>query len=44
MTAITDKKLRDTRMKEKTLKMKKAIEFIKQNTYEKTNKKKERNT
>ena len=35
MTAITDKKLRDKLMKEKTLKIKKTIEMIKQNTYEK---------
>ena len=35
MTAITDKKLRDKLMKEKTLEMKKTIEMIKQNTYEK---------
>ena len=39
MTAITDKKLRDKIMKEKTLELKKIIEFIKQNTYEKKNKK-----
>ena len=39
MTAITDKKLRDKLMKEKTLEMKKTIEMIKQNTYEKKNKK-----
>ena len=39
MTAITDKKLRDKIMKEKTLEMKKIIELIKQNTYEKKNKK-----
>ena len=38
MTAITDKKLRDKIMKEKTLEMK-MIELIKQNTYEKKNKK-----
>ena len=37
MTAITDKKLRDKLMKEKKLEMKKAIEMIKQNTYEKKN-------
>ena len=36
MTAITDKKLM---MKEKTLEKKKTIEIIKQNTYEKKNKK-----
>ena len=35
MTAITDKKLRDKIMKEKTLEMKKIINLIKQNTYEK---------
>ena len=40
MTAITDKKLRDRMMKEKTLEMKKTIELIKQNTSEKKNKKK----
>ena len=39
MTAITDKKLRDKIMKEKTLEMKKIIDLIKQNTYEKKNKK-----
>ena len=39
MTAITDKKLRDKLMKEKTLEMKKTIEMNKQNTYEKKNKK-----
>ena len=39
MTAITDKKLRDKLMKEKTIEMKKTIEMIKQNTYEKKNKK-----
>ena len=39
MRAITDKKLRDKIMKEKTLEMKKIIELIKQNTYEKKNKK-----
>ena len=39
MTAITDKKLRDKLMKEKTLEMMKTIEMIKQNTYEKKNKK-----
>ena len=39
MTAITDEKLRDKIMKEKTLEMKKIIELIKQNTYEKKNKK-----
>ena len=39
MTAITDKKLRDKKLKEKTLELKKIIELIKQNTYEKKNKK-----
>ena len=39
MTAITDMKLRDNIMKEKTLEIKKIIEMIKQNTYEKKNKK-----
>ena len=39
MTAITDKKLRDKMMKEKTLELKKKIELLKQNTYEKKNKK-----
>ena len=39
MTAITDKKLRDKILKEKTLELKKIIELIKQNTYEKKNKK-----
>ena len=39
MTAITEKKLRDKIMKEKTLESKKIIELIKQNTYEKKNKK-----
>ena len=39
MTAITDKKLRDKLMKEKKLEMKKTIEMIKQNTYEKKNNK-----
>ena len=39
MTAITDKKLRDKIMKTKTLEMKKIINLIKQNTYEKKNKK-----
>ena len=39
MTAITDKKLRDKMMKEKTLELKETIELIKQNTYEKKNKK-----
>ena len=35
----TKKKLRDKLMKEKTLEMKKTIKMIKQNTYEKKNKK-----
>ena len=39
MTAITDKKLRDKIMKEKTLELKETIELIKQNTYEKKIKK-----
>ena len=39
MTAITDKKLRDKILKAKTLELKKIIELIKQNTYEKKNKK-----
>ena len=39
MTAITDKKLRDKLMKEKNSEMKKTIEMIKQNTYEKKNNK-----
>ena len=39
MTAITSKKLRYKIMKEKTLELKKIIELIKQNTYEKKNKK-----
>ena len=39
MKAITDKKLRDKIMKEKTLEMKKILELMKQNTYEKKNKK-----
>ena len=38
MTAISDKKLQDKMMKEKTLEMKKAIELIKQNTYKKNKK------
>ena len=37
MTAITDKKLRDKLMKENKLELKKAIELIIQNTYEKKN-------
>ena len=39
MTAITNKKLRDEIMKEKTLELKKSIALIKQNTYETKNKK-----
>ena len=39
MTAITDRKLRDKIMKEKTLERKKIIALIKKNTYEKKNKK-----
>ena len=39
MTAITDEKLRDKIMKVKTLGLKKLIELIKLNTYEKKNKK-----
>ena len=39
MTAITDKKLRDKIIKEKTLDLKKKNTLIKQNTYEKKNKK-----
>ena len=39
MTAITDKKLRDKLMKEKTLELEKTIELVKQNTYGKKNKK-----
>ena len=39
MTAITDKKLRDKLMNEKKPEMKKAVEMIKQNTYEKKNNK-----
>ena len=39
MTAITDKKLRDRMMKEKTLELKKTIELIKQNTNEKKTRK-----
>ena len=38
-TAITDKKLRDKIVKEKSLELKKIFELIKQNTYEKKNKK-----
>ena len=39
MTAITGKKLQGKLMKEKILKMKKTVEMIKQNTYEKKNNK-----
>ena len=39
MTAVTDKKLRDKLMKQKKPEMKKVIEMIKQNTYEKINNK-----
>ena len=39
MTAIADKKLRDKIMTKKTQELKKVIELIKQNTYEKKNKK-----
>ena len=39
MTAITDTKLRDKLMKEKKLELKKTIEMIKQNTYERKNRK-----
>ena len=39
MTAITDTKLRDKIMKEKKLELKKTIEMIKQNTYERKNRK-----
>ena len=39
ITAITDKKLRDKPLKEKTLEMKKTIEMTEQNTYENKNKK-----
>ena len=35
MTAITDTKLSDKLMKKKELELKKTIEMIKQNTYEK---------
>ena len=38
LTAITDKKLRDKLMKEKTIEMKKTIEMIKQSIYEKNKK------
>ena len=39
MTAMTDTKLRDKVMKEKKLELKKTIEMIKQNTYERKNRK-----
>ena len=39
ITAITDTKLRDKLMKEKKFEMKKTIEMIKQNTYERKNRK-----
>ena len=39
MTAMTDKKLRDKTMKEKSLELKKIFELIKPNTYKKKNKK-----
>ena len=39
MTAITDTKLRDKLMEEKKLELKKTIEMIKQNTYERKNRK-----
>ena len=39
MTAITDTKLRDKLMKEKKLELKKTIKMIKQNTYERKNRK-----
>ena len=39
MTAITDTKPRDKVMKEKKLELKKTIEMIKQNTYERKNQK-----
>ena len=39
MTAITDKKLRDKLKKEKKLELKKTIEMIKQNTYERKDRK-----
>ena len=37
MTAVTDTKLRDKIMKEKKLELKKTIELIKQNTYDRKN-------
>ena len=39
MTAITDTKLRDKLRKMKKLELKKTIEMIKQNTYERKNRK-----
>ena len=39
MTAITDTKLRDNLVEEKKLELKKTIEMIKQNTYERKNRK-----
>ena len=39
MTAITDKIVRDNKMKEKTRELKKMFKLLKQNTYEKKNKK-----
>ena len=39
MTAVTDTKLRDKLMKEKKLELKKTIEMIKQNTYQKKSEK-----
>ena len=39
MTAITDTKLRDKLMKGKKLELKQTIEMIKQNTYERKNRK-----
>ena len=40
MTTLTDTKLRDKLMKEKKLELKKTIEMIKQNTYERKYRKK----
>ena len=39
MTAITDKIVRDKKVEEKTRELKKLFELLKQNTYEKKNKK-----
>ena len=39
MTAITDTKLRDILMKKKKPELKKTLEIIKQNTYERKNRK-----